>query len=486
MDWKRWLILILLFHFGLALVYSTITPYRTAGILRFQGGAPAQDIGAPDERQHANYVQHLLDGKGFPVFKPGSPDLYETYQSHQPPLYYLLSAGIAKVTGQTDVEERSTGLVLRGLNALLGALAIAGIFFIGLWGFRNESIGLLAAAFAALLSMNVALSAAITNDVLLIALCTWALALGARASRDGWTLSSGLLVGLLAGLALLTKTSAIALLPALACLFLIRRDTGKLKLEIKPLAAAVGLMIVLAAPWWVRNQNLYGDPLAMKAFDQAFTGTAKPTDLIVSQLIQTDPRFNAAASQIVESKPDITPRQLNEEVVRKEGLPASAVYDYTIRWTGWWTFRSFFGVFGYMDIFLPSPLYAVLGLCLLGLLISNILGRRRSEVQEAAIVRLALSVFFIVVLLLFIRFNIQYFQAQARYLLPAIASIAIAVGCGVTAIPKFKQTLALGVLGAIMIGLNIYILTTLPSEFERRVQTATAGLSGTVLLRQDV
>ena len=46
------------------LAFSLKTPYREPGILLYQGRAAAQDIGAPDERQHANYVQNLLSGNG--------------------------------------------------------------------------------------------------------------------------------------------------------------------------------------------------------------------------------------------------------------------------------------------------------------------------------------------------------------------------------------------------------------------------------------
>ena len=40
------------------------------------------------------------------------------------------------------------------------------------------------------------------------------------------------------------------------------------------------------------------------------------------------------------------------------------------------------------------------------------------------------GVFFLIVLALFVRFNAQYFQAQARYLFPAIGVVAVGVGIG--------------------------------------------------------
>ncbi|MEJ5169517.1 MAG: hypothetical protein WHU10_00875, partial [Fimbriimonadales bacterium] len=101
--WQAAVVLVAL-HAILAIGYASLTPYRAAGRILLQGHAPAQDIGAPDERQHANYVQRLLDGGGLPVFDPKDPNLYETYQSHQPPLYYVLAAGWCRALGIDRVD----------------------------------------------------------------------------------------------------------------------------------------------------------------------------------------------------------------------------------------------------------------------------------------------------------------------------------------------------------------------------------------------
>ncbi len=96
-----------LLHIGLSLWFASITPYRTAGTL---GHMPIPDVGAPDERQHANYIQGLLSGEGFPVLDIGrmqtDPDYRrERYENHQPPLYYIAAAAWCKVTGIGDVSD---------------------------------------------------------------------------------------------------------------------------------------------------------------------------------------------------------------------------------------------------------------------------------------------------------------------------------------------------------------------------------------------
>lgn len=453
----RWIVIgLALLHGALAIWFASVTPYRSSGILRFQNGTPVPDVGAPDERQHANYVQHLLDGKGLPVLvweipdpaNPGqtrrNPDLGESYQAHQPPLFYILEAAWAKVADVSNVGDAS-GIRLRWLNALIGAVGVLGVYWLAFWGRRNQAVAVGAAAFAALLPMNLALSGAISNDPLLFALCTWTLALTVRSLREGWSLPRSVLIGVLAGLAILTKTTAVALLPILLLALWLGKREGK-GAGIKQVAAATLAIALFALPWWLRNHSLYGDPLALKAFSEAFVGSPSPGSL--STLF---------------------------DALGPEGLPGWIKY-----WTGyndiglgvgWWTLRSFFGVFGYMDIFLHSRLYLALSLMLGALLIAAWLPDRSEEARDARAPRLVGIGFFVLVLLFFLRFNTQYFQAQARYLLPAIGPISVAVGIGAVRLGKAKPWIAVGLIVGILFALDVGILSWLPGEFERRLAT---------------
>ena len=83
---------ILLLFVGGATAFNDATPYRTAGALMTQRNpetgqpATAPDIGAPDERQHANYVARMARGEGPAVLDQIDPDLYVNYQAHQAPI----------------------------------------------------------------------------------------------------------------------------------------------------------------------------------------------------------------------------------------------------------------------------------------------------------------------------------------------------------------------------------------------------------------
>jgi 4-amino-4-deoxy-L-arabinose transferase-like glycosyltransferase len=445
-----WTLLALIaLHVGLAIAYASITPYRQEGILRLQRdpatGQPQRvpDIGAPDERQHVNYVRRLLRGEGLPVFdvRPDAPDQYENYQFHQPPSFYILAAGYGRLVGLGHLEARAEGLRLRILNALIGGAGVAGVFFLAWWGFRHSDVALCASAFASLLPMHIALSGAVSNDPLLFALCTWSLAVAALASREGWTPKRAAVVGLLVGLALVTKTTAVALVLPILAAWIWSRPKADPAVGMKRWAlagaAAVLPALILALPWWLRNQRLYGDPLAIGAFNQAFVGSPQASFFI-----------------------------------RELGM-----YDYLVNWVGWWTARSFFGAFGYMDIFLPEQFYrvalAVFLIIVVGAVSALLRAGRGGEglafAAAPSAVHLLNGLFLSLIVVLFLRFNLQFFQGQARYLLPAIGPISVGVGLGLLYFSRNRWKATLTAFIALLLALNLYILQWLPGEFARRV-----------------
>lgn len=417
-------ILVLAFVFlVLATIFGQITPYRTAGILLNQRSAPAGDIGAPDERQHANYIRYVRENRSIPVLKPGSSDLYETYQSHQPPLYYFLMAPLG------DPTDPGTGKAMRITSAILGAITVLGLYFFGRWATDDDAVGY-GTALLAFLPGFVMLHGAISNDPLLFALITWCLAFLVHAMRTEWTWQRIGIVGVLAGLAVLTKSSALALAPVLLLgVFLGLRAKS---LDTKKSLAVLGLPLVFALPLWIRNVGVYGDPLALRAFREAFTGTAQASMFI-------------------------------------EGLGA---YTYWADWVAWWTARSFVGAFGYMDIFLPNNLYLLFIALLFVGSCGWLLGRRQGAEPVPAAGKLLAATLFAVVLLLFVQFNSTYFQGQARYLYPAMAGIALCIGGGFARLhPKWGPV----ALALALLGLNAFVISELPREFARRIPAAASN-----------
>lgn len=434
-----------LLHFLLSACFAYQTPYRTAGKV---GQAAVPDIGAPDERQHANTVQWIRDGKGLPVFRPGTPDFEERYEDHQPPLYYGLAAGFAAISGAPDVADQGA-IRLRLLNCILGAATVLGVGFGVFWGLQRQRIALCAASIAAFLPMNCAISGSISNDPLLYSLVTWAIAILARGTAQGWTLRLGALLGLLMGLSVLTKTSGLLLGPVWAITLLVNRQSWR------PLLLAGALMGLFGLPLWLRNQSLYGDPFTMKAFNMAFANSPTPTQMI-------------------------------------EGPNQGDSLSYWLNWFGWWTTRSFFGVFGYMDLFMnelgnftsgpknPNLIYRLLTALFAVSALGTLVQFSNQKEKEFSKVHLIFATALAITALLYLGFNLKYFQAQARYLFPALLPICAAFALGWKGILGERFKLGWTVLPLALLLFNGYCLTRLGPDFEKKVARPAQDVSASV------
>ena len=437
MRFRREVSIILAIYAVLAFTMLSLTPYRQAGLLqpaaRVEAEVRIPDIGAPDERAHANYVQHIADGKGFPVFKPGSPDLGETYQSHQPPLFYGLGAIVTKLTGGS-VESSLTGRSVRALNLIIGAFTLILIYLLAREVSGDETVGIIAMALTGFMPMFVALHGAISNDPLLIMLMTASTFLTAKAIRDESGLRYLLAAGWVTGLAILTKTTGILLVPGLIAAGFFVKSRSKARF----LPAAIAIFV--ASPWLVRNTMLYGDPLALKAFSEAFVGSAQK-DQIIEGI--------AAMRQAKGLSPD------------------GAVMEFWTQWFGKFTMQSFFGVFGYMSIKHGDPIYnalfVIFALGLIGYVLSFRVKNPDAEIatQDQKITSI-LWMGTLLVVASFVRFNLTYFQAQARYLYPMIGAIMTGFAIG------FRRWLpgsTIWVVPAIVLAFCIYSLMLINQIF---------------------
>lgn len=419
-------------------IYASITPYRTPGILVYQRdpatGQPqtSKDIGAPDERQHANYVRRIMEGGGLMVLRPDDLELYENYQAHQPPLYYFVAAGWCKVLG-AKLDQTDGGMPIRILSIIFGIGSVIGLFYVGLWATGREVIGFGTAAFA-LMPMFVALNSAASNDPQLFLLTAWSLAFMIKAVKTEASLKEWVILGVLIGLGILTKTTAVFLLPlAVLTAFLAKGDWKKW-------VVPCGVALIFAIPWWLRNYGIYQDPLAQNAFRASFTNSPQ-ADLFIQGLGPVGYWFNMV---------------------------------------GWWTLRSFIGAFGYMDIYLfeslgkdkSGSLYTALAFLFAIPLMTGIyqvfaVKSDDEETPNRKVGILALTAI-VIIGVLFYYFNKTYFQGQARYLYPAFGAFAVLFAVGIDFILQKRLKTAWVVTAVILIGLNIVAVTQLPSAFEKR------------------
>ena len=225
---------------------------------------------SPDEAAHWQYIEYLATNHALPIFHGEVPPA-PGYEFHQPPLYYALSAP-AWAMAPAGVQNYGARLV----SLLCGAATLIFIWKSARLLFADDrSIAILSTAFAALWPLHLGVSAGSNNDALA---GLWSAALfwcGARALMRGATLRDAALVGLFIGLGALTKNTVLVVgFVALAALF-VAQPAEKSPSRAIHLLVALALTVAVAGAWWARNNQLYGDPLALAAFSGA-AGEASP------------------------------------------------------------------------------------------------------------------------------------------------------------------------------------------------------------------
>ena len=413
---------------------------------------------APDEPAHANYiVQVVLRAPAWPVMEPGDwdplqlerlqqfPDLRYgqhhdraglTYEDHQPPLYYALMAppflgwrnGDAlrcRYHWGLDLDLLScdtlVALGVRWLSILLLVLTlILTVRAVGTMLPTHLAVGHAATAFIAFLPMYAYMSAVVNNDAL--ANLVMAIALLAAVRRvAGLTTRRRYVVwaGLIWGTALLTKLTVYpVILPLVVAEGLrTRREGAPMRDAVAPALRSVGLGLLIAAPWFIRNMFVYGitDPFGLAAHDRVVVGQPRTADWIAEH--------------------------------GWGGYLERAVV---------FTFDSFWGVFGWMAAFMDRRIYIVLALASVIMTIGFAGYVRRAwrasragrgiaidasddhgddvDSDVGPLQRDVLVVFGLVVATTvggYVWYNLTFVQHQGRYLFPALIPIATAAMLGI-------------------------------------------------------
>lgn len=252
-------------HLVLGTVYSVATPL-------WEGF---------DEVGHEAYVSYLARYRSLPP--PGATLVQVNDESHQPPLYYALAAIATAWADRSDWQEpqwNQSGLSLEGglnnvlhvddegfpyLGAVLGARAarwfsvllsalVVVLVYRGARAFFPDDVEVATAAagVAAFAPTWVFIGSIITNDVLVVLLASLLLLLLARAFSGGPVPAA--LIGLTAGLALLTKSSGAFLLPVAAVgVGVASWWQGRWKALWRKESICVGTAVVISGAWYLRN-----------------------------------------------------------------------------------------------------------------------------------------------------------------------------------------------------------------------------------------
>lgn len=416
----RWLVALLVAYLIAAVGFARYTPAWQA----------------PDEPAHYNYIAHIAEGKGLPVLEYGDYDqrLLEQlldskfsskfpienvqYESYQPPLYYLLATPVYWASGGSLLALRLFGVLLGAVGLLLLYLCLIAVFP------GKSLIPLGAVAFTALLPMHLAMSAAVNNDglaeVLLLAAFLVLLHWMRRRfyGRDVQDERRRLVwLGVLLGLGMLTKIYAYLALPVILwaiwmVVWLQPRvqsptlEATHLRPSRSGLRQGLGMLVwvlvpalLVALPLWVRNVLVYGldDPLGMVRHDQVVIGQARTADWIA-----------------------------------RNGWLA-----YGERAMGF-TFKSFWGVFGWMGVFMDERIYTALliftGVIFMGVLWATVRFISGSPDTDMDLFQLSVLIFFGILLgvvtLSYFGYNMKFMQHQGRYFFWGLLPISTIVALG--------------------------------------------------------
>jgi len=396
---------------------------------------PRSGVNAPDEGAHRDYIQTIVATHALPIFAGQSPPALG-YEFHQPPLFYLLASPLWAVF------RNSAGVVaVRCLSLSFGLLTILVIHRTArlLWG-EHSRAPTVCALLAALSPLHQGVGASINNDALagLWAACLFYLVarawlIGAAPSVIVWT-------GIVAGLGTLTKLTTLPLgLWALVCLALALRQAGR-----RPLSAitpALGAALLLVSPMLLRNQILYGDPLAYRMFSHA-AGDVSPGIALFSQIIGADGYLRGMALQII-----------------------ATAFGF---WGGSSSVAHTLGTFSSSGPRFPSPFWTI-PFALVVLVPLFALGsvyrapREKDANPNARALASCWTIGALLVALLWLQFALAHVAGgQARYLHAALLPVTVLLGGGLS---RSKWGLvAAGVLGVLMIGMtlaNILVWKTL-------------------------
>ena len=414
----------------LAALYSLVTPIWEA----------------PDEVGHFDYVAHLRTERSLPRQRMG-----ELGEAHQPPLYYALAAlaaapaDLSDATGGFRLNPRfmfaghggkdvnislhgtaetfpyrgeALGLRLARLASVLMAVVTVMLTVNLGWVIFPERplVGLLAGALTAFNPQFLFISGAVNNDNLLAATATgaWWQVSRAMTRPEGWR--SWVYVGLWVGAAMLAKTSglmvAVGVGVALVALGWRRRSA---RLAIRAGLAVALPTLLLTVPWFIRNHVEYGDPLGWSMYQQLGYGDVQPASF----------GWNEA----------------------RDFLSVQ--------------FRSFWGLFGWMNVPAPGWFYGVvLGLVVVGLAgLAWQVARREADLkadQRFALLILAGLVLTFQAMMTAIITRCDPSCYQGRYLFPVIGPAMLLLSVGLLSWFRRASALWAGGISLALIGLAVY------------------------------
>ncbi len=448
-------------HLGLVLVMVT---FALLGII-YSVTTPILE--ASDEAFHFAFVEHLGRGGALPVQYLDRVGPWRQ-EGSQPPLYYWLASLITRRVDTSDFQQvhrlnphadlgvvkpdrnlniavhtpregfpyRGTVLavhLVRGLSVLMGLGTVLAAYLLAQTVFPgDQAVAVCAAALTAFNAQYLFITASVNNDALVVMLCGICLWLMARYAARRPRPAEWVLLGVLLGLAALSKASALGLLPLAALLGVYHAWRERSWKRLFAVGLLMGVPALAVAGWWfVRNWRLYRDPLGLNAF-VAVAGGRHPR-----------PTF----------------------------------WQLLAEWPGF--VKSYWGLFGAVNV--PAPTWVYVALSVMGLL--GLVGgplylwrlQRRSRLSPARWVQIGLlAAWPVVVWVALLRWSMMTMASQGRLMFSALTALSLLMAAGLSALwPRRRAALpALAGVGMLGVALFVPFRVIMPAYAQPRILTA--------------
>lgn len=473
---KRWQLSIVIAHVALAVLFGVIIP-------------PWE---AHDETGHYAYINQLVTQRTLPDARANDKVFLD--QSHQPPLYYLVVAGLTFWIDRSDqlspqinvfafdgTNRRGTRILLRNpgeslpwqgtilalhaarwVSALLSACMLLAVAACARLLFRdNPSAALLTTAIAAFNPQVLFMAGMVNNDIMISLTSAVLIYLIVRTSQLTRPVDksigkkrSGLILAALTGLALAlclwSKNSGLILIPltGVALLYIAWRHRWTFVELITHGLIVFAVTLIIAGPFYLLNMWRYGQWMVDRASESPLV--LAPTSLIGTGLAVS---------------------------LRDGWMPQIFIN----------AFRTFWGTFGWGNVQMPDAVYTIIAvLAILGV-IGCALGWRRAKAHQRD--SLALMLMAGTAMLLLPGYRAFFYQSPAllpgRYLMPALVAYSGMIAFGWISLAQTtrdsKNELLQRVIGRLSVGRSV-IQSSMPGLRLHMSQVVTVFLALCVLL----
>jgi len=355
------------------------------------------------------------------------------YAANHPPLYYLLVAPFAKAADSLSPE--ALQYLLRVLAIPFGLMIVLLAFLTVRELFSGDRFLLMTVpAFVAFQPQVSYESAMVNNDIAGIAFVSLVIYLLARGIRRGFDLVTCAWIGGALGLAMLTKSNSLIIIPAIAAAIILAAGVRQVRTWVPQGVVAAMVAGILVLPWYIFFYRTYGN---FDAFEQI--------------------------------------RTLQSPWNKPGGSFFGMLFQRAFVWMRW---RETWGEFGWRRIHLDSPflwaiavpiIAGIIGLALYAALTTlrrhdegADVGPLGFEMPDRAQV-IGLVMLFVAVVsayLAVVQFGTEFALTQARYFFPIVNAFAILVLVGGrTLLPKPVQPIGRALIVSGLVFMNVIIYT---------------------------